>query len=324
MKAFIYDFKLEAKMRMVDNYRSPSRPGRGMVMVQVVAVGLNPSEWKVPNHKFLRIGRDMTMAGIDFSGKIIAVGPGVKHLSVGDSVFGFHWECFGERIVVKATEVAKVPSNCNVQDAAAWYCCAMTAYQALEQSRAIKAPIKLLVIGASGGIGHFAVQLAKLHPEGSHVIGVCSTRNIDMVKGLGADEVLDYTAPGFDLHHSVSDCDVIIDCIHPVIDYVPDAMKCLRTASCLKSSGKYKIFDAIQATTFLRSLCCPCLPGKVNLVMCKQNKKDARAIAELFASGTLRAHISDRLPFEEGALIQAIQEMKTTRIQGKVIALLEQ
>lgn len=303
-------------MKMVDNFPEPPAPGRGKVAIEVVAVGLNPSEWKVPNHKFLRIGRDKTMAGIDFSGKIIALGAGVKNLSVGDAVFGFHWACFGQRIVVDASEVAKVPANCDVKDAAAWYCCALTAYQALDDARVIKKPIKVLVIGASGGIGHFAVQLAKLHPSGSHVIGVCSQRNVEMVKGLGADEVFDYTAPGFDIVNSVRDCDLVIDCVHPIINYLPEALK------CLKSGGKYKIFDSKQTGTFVRTFCCPCVPAQLNFVVCKQNSRDGGVIADLFGSGKLRAHISDRLPFEEGTLTKAIQDMKKTRIQGKVIVIL--
>jgi NADPH:quinone reductase-like Zn-dependent oxidoreductase len=321
MKAFIYDYSLPSKMRMVTDRPKPGAPSSHQVTVQVVAIGLNLGDWKIPGHFLMKLGRDKSLVGMDFSGRVVAAGSAVCHVKVGDAVSGFNWGCFAETINVNAKVVCKVPDNCNLEEAASWYCCGITALQALKSGVCINPTTakKILVIGASGGIGHFAVQMARaLTPPESQIIAVCSAKNAELVIGWGADQVIDYNKPGLDITKEVSGCDLVLDCISPIIPYEATATK------CLSKTGKYIVFDSKQIGSFLRQVCamtCGCCANKrFELVFGTPNIPDGQLMAELFGSGKVKAHISSRLPFEEKQLTDAIKVLKTNRQPGKIIA----
>lgn len=178
-------------------------PGRGNVLVQVAAASLHPGDCFVmtgePYVVRLVFGVRRPRHGIrgtDLAGVVAAVGRDVTTLRPGDEVFG--WTPTGalaEYACVPAGNLVAVPANLSLVDAAAVPTSAMTALQAMRDIANVRPSLRVLVTGASGGVGSFAVQIAKAF--GAEVTGVCSTRNADLVWSLGADYVIDYTKTDF-------------------------------------------------------------------------------------------------------------------------------
>ena len=175
-------------------------PDKGQVLVRVHAAGVNPYDWHFAAGQPL-IARPMmgglagprpTVRGADLSGAVVAVGPGVTEFVPGDEVFGFGTAgTFAELAVAGVEHIAHRPADLTHVEAAAMPMAAVTALQFLRAS-GLKAGQRVLITGAGGGIGHFAVQIATAW--GAQVTGVCSTRNVAMVRELGAVDVIDYTA----------------------------------------------------------------------------------------------------------------------------------
>jgi NADPH:quinone reductase-like Zn-dependent oxidoreductase len=171
-----------------------------LVLVRVRAASVNPADWYGvvgplivrPSTGFLKPRSDRT--GIDFAGTVEAVGKDVTHVSPGDEVFGARSGALAEYVTVRDAVVPK-PANISFEEAAAVPVAAITALQGLRDKGQLEAGQKVLINGASGGVGTFAVQIAKA--LGAEVTGVCSTRNVELVRSLGADHVIDYTQEDF-------------------------------------------------------------------------------------------------------------------------------
>src|SRR5438309_10763199 len=176
-------------------------PNDNQVLVKVRAVAVNPLDLTITGPLALRPISGLrkpkeTRVGVDYSGTVEAVGKNVTNLKTGDEVFGGKTGAFAEYICVLADRaVAPKPNNVTFEEAAAVPVAAITALQGLRDKGHIHAGQKVLVNGASGGVGTFAVQIAK--EFGAEVSGVCSTRNLDMVRSIGADHVIDYTQEDF-------------------------------------------------------------------------------------------------------------------------------
>ncbi|MCW3493342.1 NAD(P)-dependent alcohol dehydrogenase [Microbacterium sp. SSM24] len=178
-------------------------PGRGEVLVQVSAASVHPGDYfvmtGVPYMVRLVFGLRRPRHGIpgrDLAGVVAAVGADVTAVHPGDEVFGWSTEgTLAEYACVPADHLAPVPAEVSVVDAAAVPTSALTALQALDRIANVQPGQTVLVVGASGGVGSFAVQIAKA--LGAEVTGVCSTRNIELVRSLGADHVVDYTRTDF-------------------------------------------------------------------------------------------------------------------------------
>lgn len=175
------------------------------VLVDVQAAAVNPADWHLirgtPYLARLQIGLrrpSFTVPGSDFAGRVVAVGRTVTTLEVGDEVFGTSFMngfgAFAERVAVPERLVVRKPDGISFDEAAAAPLPGMTALQAVRDHGRVERGQRVLVIGASGGVGSFAVQIAKV--LGAEVTGVCSTKNVELVRGLGADHVVDYTEPG--------------------------------------------------------------------------------------------------------------------------------
>ena len=167
------------------------------VLVKVHAASVNPYDWHLLTGTpyVLRTSAGLRRPkvprlGVDFAGKVEAVGKNVEELQPGDEVFGMKDGAFGEYLTV-AKSVVKKPANLNFAQAAAVPMAALTALQGLRDRGQIQADQKVLIVGASGGIGTFAIQIAKSF--GAEVTGVCSSRNVELVRSLGADHIIDYT-----------------------------------------------------------------------------------------------------------------------------------
>jgi NADPH:quinone reductase-like Zn-dependent oxidoreductase len=176
-------------------------PEDGQVLVRVHASSVNPVEWYgVTGPLFARMGNGLrrpksTDVGADFAGQVEAVGKDVQHLRPGDEVFGAGSGSWAEYACAQQARLAPKPPSLSFEEAAAVPIAGITALQALRDKGRVQPGQKVLINGASGGVGTFAVQLAKAF--GAEVTAVCSTGNVDQARSLGADHVVDYTQEDF-------------------------------------------------------------------------------------------------------------------------------
>ena len=201
MKAIIYTEYGSADVLRLEDIDKPA-VGDDDVLVRIRAASVNPYDWHfmrgdpyVMRLMFgLRAPKTHSM-GADLAGHVEAVGKDVGGLRVGDEVFGLHHGTFAEYVCAKAGALAKKPANLTFEEAATMPMAGLTALQGLRDEGKVQPGQRVLIVGASGGVGTFAVQIAK--HMGAHVTAVCSTRNADFVRGLGADDVVDYTKDDF-------------------------------------------------------------------------------------------------------------------------------
>ena len=205
MKAIIcHGYGPPDRVLSIENVDEPE-VGDHDVLVEVHTASVNRADWHLirgaPYLARLQIGLrrpSFTVPGSDFAGHVTAIGAAVSKVSVGDDVFGTTFMqgfgAFAEQVVVPEALLAPKPTNVSFDEAATVPLAALTALQGFRDQGRIEHGNKVLVIGASGGVGTFAVQIAK--SLGAEVTGVCSTKNVDLVRSLGADHVIDYTTPG--------------------------------------------------------------------------------------------------------------------------------
>jgi len=187
------------------------------VLVRVHAAGVNPLDWHYMRGSpyLMRLGSGIgapqdTRMGVDFAGTVEAVGADVTRFTVGDEVFGGRSGAFAEYVVIPEDRaLARKPANVSFEDAAAVPIAAVTALQALRDKGKLEPGQKVLINGASGGVGTFAVQIAKA--LGAEVTGVCSTRNVEMVRSIGADHVFDYKKENYT--ETDNEYDLIVDMV---------------------------------------------------------------------------------------------------------------
>jgi NADPH:quinone reductase-like Zn-dependent oxidoreductase len=182
----------------------------GEVLVEVRFAGVNPIDWKL-RAGYLKDFMPVTFPyapGIDFSGVVAELGPGVKNLSKGQAVFGIAKGSYAEYAIAAAGDIVPKPENLSFEQAAAVPVAALTAWKALEDAGVQKGQT-IAVLGAAGGVGMFAVQFARL--KGAKVIGTASAANSAYVKSLGADRVVDYKKDAGE--SGIKDVDVVIDAV---------------------------------------------------------------------------------------------------------------
>src|SRR5713101_5438803 len=215
MKAIVYHEYGSPDMLECEEIENPV-PKDDEVLVKVRAASVNPIDWRlmkgeprafriVPRLLKMPIGRP----GVDAAGEVEAVGKNVTQFKPGDEVFGACRGAFAEYACTAASKLAMKPDNVTFEQAASVFVAGLTALQGLRDKGKIFAGSKVLINGAAGGVGTFAVQIAK--SLGAHVTGVCSTRNLEMVRSIGADEVIDYTQNDFTT--SNHRYDLILECV---------------------------------------------------------------------------------------------------------------
>jgi NADPH:quinone reductase-like Zn-dependent oxidoreductase len=223
MKAAVYHCYGTPEVLEVRQIERPT-PADDEALVKVHAVSVNPFDWHylTGTPYIMRldggIGRPgVPRLGVDFAGTVEAVGRNVKRFKPGDAVFGARYGAFAEYVDVREARIAPKPDNITFEQAAAVPIAALTALQGLRDKGKLRPGQKVLINGASGGVGTFAVQIAKA--LGAEVTGVCSTRNVDMVRSLGADHVIDYKKQDFT--QGGARYDVIFDNVgnHPLLAY---------------------------------------------------------------------------------------------------------
>lgn len=191
------------------------KPRADDLLVRVRAAGVNPIDWKIRSGQLkLLLWRGLPMIpGLDFSGVVESAGPEAPGFKPGDEVFGCadarRDGSYAELLAVKASLAAKKPASLDHAGAAAVPLAAMTAWQALFDAASLEPGQRVLIHAAAGGVGHFAVQLAKW--KGAHVIGTASARNAEFLRSLGADQIVDYAAQPFE--EVVEPVDVVLDAL---------------------------------------------------------------------------------------------------------------
>src|SRR5258706_5681639 len=202
MKAIVYRCYGSPEVLKLEEIAKPSVADDRMI-VKVHAASVNPLDWHYMRGEpyFMRamagMGKpDSINMGVDFAGTVESVGKNVTRFKPGNEVFGGRDGAFGEYVsVAEKGSLAMKPANMSFEQAAAVPIAAITALQALRDKGNLRAGQSVLINGASGGVGTFAVQIAKAY--GANVTGVCSTRNVDLVRSIGADHVVDYSQDDF-------------------------------------------------------------------------------------------------------------------------------
>lgn len=295
-------------------------PGRGDVLVQVGAASVHPGDYFVMTGEpyVVRLAFGLRrprhgIPGMDLAGVVAAVGKDVTTLRPGDAVFG--WSTAGtlaEYARVPADNLVSVPANLSVVDAAAVPTSAMTALQALRDIANVRPGQTVLITGASGGVGSFAVQIAKA--LGAEVTGVCSTRNVELVRSLGADHVVDYTTTDFT--GTEKRYDVILDNVEA--QPLAAVRRVLTpTGTLIPNSGRGgrwlgplpRIVTARVLSGFTRQHLKPFLSvGK---------RQDLLTLADLLATGQVTPVIDRTYPLDEAA--DALRYVGVGHTRGKVL-----
>lgn len=281
------------------------------VRVRVAYTSVNPVDWKQASGKIrlLMPQRRPCVPGYDLSGVVDAVGEQVKTFTIGDRVhIRIPMSSAGanaEYAAVPADHAARLPDAMDLVTGAALPLAGMTALQGLRDVLGLDLggdSRRLLVIGASGGVGHFAVQIAAA--TGAEVVGVCSGRNADLVRSLGCRDVIDYTRPG--CWAGVTPFDLVYDCVAgDPAPYLVHLKRGGAYASCMPS-----------AATFLNAV--NLLGGKrVRPVLLHSNAADLGALDQLFVAGKLRAVVDRHFALEE--LAAAWAHSRSGRACGKII-----
>ena len=291
------------------------------VLVKVHAAAVNPLDWHYMRGKPYVMRFDSGFGapknvriGVDFAGIVEAVGKSVTRFAVGDRVFGLANGALAEYVAVRESRtLAKVPDGVSLAEAAAVPVAGMTALQALRDKGKVTAGQRVLVNGASGGVGTYAVQIAKA--LGAEVTGVCSTRNLELVRGLGADHVVDYTRDDF-TQGSVR-YDVIIDNVgtHSVSEY----RRVLTPQGVLVVVGSLDDGAYLGPVATLAKAKAAGLFGsqRIEPFLSAGNPQDLAALQALMERGALRSAIDRTYPLADAA--QAIAYLETGRARGKVI-----
>jgi len=249
-----------------------------------------------------------TIPGIDIAGQVEAAGKNVKQFQPGDEIFGDIGDCgfgaYAEYVSVPENALALKPVNITYEEAAAVPQYAVVALQGLRDKGQIQHRQKVLINGASGGVGTFAVQIAKSYE--TEVTGVCSTRNLDMVRSIGADHVIDYTREDFTQNEQRYDLILDIVANRSVSDYM----------RALSPTGRYVAVAFKLGTMFARDG-----GKKVSQLSHEPNVKDLVYMKELIEAGKVVPVIDRRYPLSEVA--DAMRYYKEGHPQGKVVITVE-
>jgi NADPH:quinone reductase-like Zn-dependent oxidoreductase len=291
------------------------------VLIKVYAAGANAADWHLLEGKPLLVrlaGYGLfkpkhKIPGAAVAGRVEAVGRNVKQFQSGDEVFGDLSGCgfgaFAEYVCVPENALALKPANLTFEAAAAVPVAAITALQGLRDKGQIQAGQKVLIYGASGGVGTFAVQLAKAF--GAEVTAVCSTRNVDMMRSMGADHVIDYTQKDFTDNGQRYDMILAANGYHPISAY----------KRALSPRGRYVMTGGSMAQLYQAILLGPLISRTgsktMGSLMAKPNQRDLLCMQELLDAGKVVPVIERRYPLSEVA--DALWYLEQGHTKGKVV-----
>ncbi len=324
MKAIVYHKYGSPDVLRLEEVQKPT-PKNDEVLVKVDAASANAADWRPlradpllvrlmgggllkPKHKIL---------GADISGQVEAVGRNVRQFQPGDDVFGDLFECgmggFAEYVCGRENALVLKPANVSFEEAAAIPLAGGTALRGLRDKGQIQPGQKVLINGASGGVGTFAVQIAKSF--GAEVTAVCSTRNLDMGRSIGADHIIDYTQEDFTRIGQTYDLILAANGYHSIFDY----------KRALSPKGIYVTTGGSMAQMFQAMLLGPLISKagskKMGNLSSKPNQKDLVFMKELLEAGKVVPVIDKRYPLSE--VPEALRYLEEGHARGKVVITVE-
>jgi NADPH:quinone reductase-like Zn-dependent oxidoreductase len=324
MKAIVYRQYGSPDVLKLEEVEKPTAAANEL-LIKVHDASLNPLDWHFMRGKpyvmRMQVGMGTpksTRIGVDFSGTVEAVGADVKQFKAGDEIFGTADGALAEYVTSTEVGLALKPSNMSFAQAASVPVAAITALQGLRDKGQLKAGQRVLINGASGGVGTFAVQIAK--SLGADVTGVCSTRNVDLVRSIGADHVIDYTKEDFT--KGSQHYDLIFDTVgnHALLD----------DRRVLNPHGIFVIIGAQSDDPWLGPLASPIkaylispfVSQKFSMLMADANKtQDLDTLRDLMQAGKLTPVIDRQYTLNETPA--AMRYLEQGHARGKVIVSLE-
>jgi NADPH:quinone reductase-like Zn-dependent oxidoreductase len=320
MKAVVYsEYGGPEVLRHLD-LETPT-PKDDEILVRARAAALNPLDWHfmrgMPYPLRLATGglrkpRPRSVVALDFSGTVEAVGRNVTEFAVGDALFGGQRGALAEYVAILAKEAVRKPANVTFEQAGAAPLAGLTALQALRDVARVQRGHQVLINGAAGGIGTFAVQIAKT--LGAEVTGVQSTRNLELVRSLGADYVIDYTKEDFT--RLGKRYDAILDniCNHSILD----VRRAMTPRGVYVGNSGGTVESGLLVGRMLQSLIVgPFISQKSPVLLTKPNKADLQTLADLIEGGKVTPVIDRCYPFADAAA--AMRHLETGHARGKVV-----
>lgn len=323
MKAIVYRCYGSPDVIAFENVEKPA-PAADEVLIKVHAASVNPLDWHYMRGSpyIMRLGSglgkpDYTSLGVDFAGTVEAIGENVTRFKPGDEVFGGAGGAFAEYVTTgEEHALALKPANVTFAQAASVPIAAITALQALRDKGNLQPGQKVLINGASGGVGTFAVQIAKSF--GAEVTGVCSTRNVEMVRSIGADHVFDYTKENYT--ESGQRYDLIIDMVgnHSLLAnrQVLNPEGILVLVGGPKGDWLGPLMGPIKAM-----MLSPFVDEEFVMLLAQLNQQDLTVLGDLMQSGKVTPVIDRRYRLSE--VSAAIAYSEKGRARGKIIIDLE-
>ena len=316
MKAIVYTKYGSPDVIEFKEVEKPS-PKENEVLIKIYAASVNAYDWHFLTADIFLIrfmGGGLlkpknTRLGADVAGRIEAVGTNVKQFHPGDEVFGMIHNGFAEYACASENDLALKPVNLSFEQAAAVPMAAVTALQGLRDEGKIQAGQKVLINGASGGVGTYAVQIAKMF--GAEVTAVCSTRNLEQARSIGADHVIDYTKEDFTKSGNHYDLIFAANGYHSLSDY----------KRALTPNGTYIMAGGSKAQIFqamlMGSLMSEKKGRKMGGVGAKRSQKDLAILKDLIEAGKVVPVIDKRYPLSEAA--EALRYLGEGHARGKVV-----
>jgi len=319
MKAIVYYRYGPQEVLQCEEIETPTaHPDQ--VLIRVCAASVNPLDWHFMRGTpyFLRLlaglrkPRDRRF-GVDVAGQVVAVGSSVTQFRPGDEVFGGCRGAFAEYAIASEEKLVKKPSNVTFEQAATVSIAGCTALQGLRSGGPIQSMQKVLINGAAGGVGTFAVQIAKSF--GAVVTGVCSTKNNEMVRSIGADQVIDYTKDNFSrMGHRY----------HLILDTVGNhsLFACRRAllqggtyAGVGGSSGRWMIGGLLQM--LIAPAWSRIISQNMRILLARPGKEDLLTLKDLMATGKVRPVIERQYKLQE--VPEAIRYLEQGHARGKIV-----
>jgi NADPH:quinone reductase-like Zn-dependent oxidoreductase len=291
------------------------------VLIKIHAASVNALDWRLmrgrPLFTRLMIGGlrkpKITRPGVDVAGQVEAIGRNITQFKPGNEVFGACRGAFAEYVCVIEDRLALKPANISFEDAAAVPVAAITALQGLRDKGRIQRGHKVLVDGASGGVGTFAVQIAKSF--GAEVTAVCSTRNVDTARLIGADHVIDYNREDFTQSGQRYDLIIAANAYHSIFDYRRALSQ--DRIYVMVGGGWVQILQAMLLGPLLSLIG----SKKMCFFIAKLNKTDLVLLKDFLEAGKIAPVIDRRYPLSEAA--EALRYLEEGHAQGKVVITVE-
>ncbi len=293
-------------------------PDRGEILIRVRAAAVNPRDWMIRSGTYpfrFTLPPFPIVLGGDFAGEVAATGPDAGEFSVGDRVYGMQrafggFGAFAQYVVVRQSLLARIPPSLDFEQAAAVPLAALTAWQALRADVKVKSGDEVLVNGAAGGVGSFAVQLAA--EDGARVTGVCSNRNLGFVRNLGAADTVDYRER----------CFLELDRRWNVICDAIGKETWARCRRRLTPDGAYvttvpKVPDLGAALLGKIGLARQRSARRCVLTLARSRGDRLEAISRLIEAGRIRVHVEQVFDLEEAG--EALARSRTMHTRGKLV-----